>query len=351
MYNRSFIARRMFIKIFNWEYWPFHLVYGSIYVYWLWLCLKARSFFFFNTANPLIKNGGFLMESKKGIYDLLPAAYYPATILCKPATSYGTITKELAIKNLSLPLIAKPDIGMRGLQVKLLETEHDIRQYLESSKVDFLLQEYIAYEQEVGIFYYRFPGSATGHISGIVGKEFLTVIGDGWSTIEELLVRNDRFLLQLPLLRTIHGKVLQQVLNKGEVHTLVPYGNHSRGAKFIDLTHLITEQLLQTINRVCTQIPEFYFGRLDIKYNTWDEFCKGEDFCIIEINGAGSEPTHMYDPSHNLLYAWKEIIRHWRLLYEISMLNKKAKGLSYLTIEEGMRMLKDNKRQLQLISC
>jgi len=42
---------------------------------------------------------------------------------------------------------------------------------------------------------------------------------------------------------------------------------------------------------------------------------------------AGSEPTHIYDPRHCLFFAWKEIIRHWRLLYRVSMANAKSRHI------------------------
>ncbi len=55
----------LWIRIFNWEYWPFHILYGPIYPIWIFLGIRAGSPFFINTANPNITNGGFLMEGKK----------------------------------------------------------------------------------------------------------------------------------------------------------------------------------------------------------------------------------------------------------------------------------------------
>src|SRR6266516_4284600 len=107
-----------FIRLFHWEYWPFHIVYGPIYLYWFWLCLKARSFFFFNTSNPTIRNGGFLMESKKEIYDLIPSQYYPKTLFFKAGSSVYKVLKDIENQKIKFPLIGKPDIGMQGLAVK-----------------------------------------------------------------------------------------------------------------------------------------------------------------------------------------------------------------------------------------
>jgi len=341
---------RFFIKLFNWEYWPFNVVYTPIYFYWFYLCIKARAVFFINTANPSIRNGGFLMESKKEIYDLIPQQYYPLTIICSPQQSIESIQNSLLQKAMQLPLIAKPDIGMRGMQVKLVKTIDELKAYNANTKVPYLLQNYIAYENEVGIFYYKYPNEKMGAISGIVAKEFLNIVGDGQHTIAALLAMNSRFALQIPALQKLYGNQLQQILPAGELRTLVPYGNHSRGAKFIDITSKNNQDLTQVINTICNAIDGFYFGRLDIKYNTWEQLCKGENMAIIEVNGAGSEPTHMYDPAHSIFFAWKEIIRHLDILYKISVANKKSKNLSFMTFKEGMQMLQNNKQQVKLIS-
>src|SRR5436190_12660056 len=164
---KKILYKPFFIKLFHWEYWPFHVVYGPIYFYWFWLCLKARSFFFFNTSNPSIDNGGFLMESKKQIYDLVPQQYYPRTVYFETGSSVEIILEEIRKRKLQFPLVGKPDIGMQGMSVKKLNNENELMEYTKSSKVNFLVQEFISYENEVGIFYYRFPHEEKGHISGI----------------------------------------------------------------------------------------------------------------------------------------------------------------------------------------
>jgi len=339
--NRTLPLRRLLIRLRSWEYWPFPIVYAPVFLYWAWLSLKARSFFFFSTSNPSIKNAGFLLESKNDIYGLLPAGSWPNTLFCPLGMEGTAIAKGLAKKGLSFPLIAKPDVGQRGLQVKLLQTEMELSAYADNSKVDFLIQEYIDYPHEIGVFYYRMPGEKEGHISGIVGKELLAVTGDGRSTVEELLLKQNRALLQLPVLRATYGEFLNQRLAAGEQFTLVPYGNHSRGAKFIDWSNRIDPQLIKVIDDYCRQVPGFYFGRLDIKFNSWEELRTGKAFSVIELNGAGSEPTHVYDPAHSIFFAWKEIIRHLRLLYQISRANTRQQGLRYMSFQAGWKMLQD----------
>ncbi|MDO6431141.1 NRDE family protein [Flavitalea sp. BT771] len=348
--SRAGFLRRTRIRLTSWEYWPFAVIYAPAFLYWAWLSCKARSFFFFSTANPSITNAGFLMESKQQIYDLMPEGSYPKTVYCPKRRPVIGIRRTLAEQGLDFPLIAKPDIGQRGMQVSLLRDECDLYVYSARSKVDFLLQEYIDYPQEAGIFYYRYPGEPKGRISGIVGKEMLTITGDGVSTVEALLRKNDRHVLQLPALRAVYGDFLQQIPSPGEERLLVPYGNHSRGAKFLDWSDRITPALEERIDELCRQIPGFYFGRLDVKFESWEELCEGRKFSVIELNGAGSEPTHMYDPRHSLFFAWKEIFRHWRLLYDISRANARKKGLAQMSTFEGLKMLRDYNRYEKLIT-
>ncbi len=341
---------RFFIRLRHWEYWPFHLVYGPVYLYWAWLALKARSFFFFNAANPGIKYGGFLMESKRDIYDILPPHSYPATIFLSAGENITDIDKRLEKNSLSFPLIAKPDIGLRGMSVTLIADAMELRDYHHKSKVDYLLQQYIHYTNEIGLFWYRYPGEARGHISGITKKELLTVTGDGEHSIEQLLKQNDRYLLQWNSLQKKYGEALKEILPKGMEKVLVPFGNHCRGAKFIDITSDNNPLLQSTIDRLLMQIPGFYFGRLDIRYDNWDDLGKGINFFIIELNGAGSEPAHIYDPKHSIWFGWKEITRHWDIMYRISKINRSRYKLPYLTRREAGEMFKANKAHIKLIS-
>lgn len=282
------------------------------------------------------------MESKKDIYDIMPASYIPKTLFFKKGSNATEVLKIIAASGINYPCIAKPDIGGKGRGVQKLYSDEEVVAYSARINMDFLVQEFIPYPEEVGIFYCRIPGDDTGFITGIVAKEFLIIKGDGVSTITELLMKDPRYHFQLGALKKIYGEELNTVLAKDEARNMVPYGNHARGAKFIDVTHWADEKFTRTFDEVCKQIPEFYFGRLDIMYSNFEELKEGKNFSIIELNGAGSEPTHIYDPRHSVFFAWKEIARHFKLLCKISILNHK-RGYRYLTVKEGMQMFRENK--------
>lgn len=338
-------------RLLHWEYWPFVVVYYPILPVWFYYALKARSLFFFNAANPSIKNGGMAMESKKEIYDLIPDEFIPKTILVNHHESTDAIINKATAAGICFPFIAKPDIGMKAFAVAKIEDRQELAAYQNRIGKDFLVQELITYPNEIGIFYVRFPNEKRGKITGIVSKEFLSVTGNGTECIVQLIKKNPRSYFQLPELKRKYGDFLNSILPADEKLILVPFGSHTRGSMFIDYSAMQNQKLLDTMNEVCTNISGFYFGRLDIRYATFEDLCDGKNFSIIEINGAGSEPTHIYDPSHSIFYAWKEIIGHWKLLYQVSVANNKN-GHPYLSYAAGKEMLRANsvlEAQLKLV--
>jgi hypothetical protein len=337
-----------FHKLTHWEYWPFTIVYIPIYFLWAFYALRQRTIFFFNTCNPSMKNGGFIMDSKIEIYNLIPQQYYPKTSFINENCPFEEVISTKESNNIPFPLIAKPDIGLRGSAVKKINTIQELEVYHQKANFDYIIQDVIPYENEVGIFYVRFPHQKNGKITGIVAKEYLIVEGDGVSTQEELIKQNPRYEMQLKALQKEYGNKLQEILGKGEKRNLVPYGNHIRGAKFINASDKISVSLNKVIDDLCLQIDEFYFGRMDVMFNSWEELEQGKNFQIVELNGAASEPTHIYDPKHSIFFGWKELARHISYMYKISVQNNK-RGFSYLTHKEGMNQYRQHLEQTKKI--
>jgi hypothetical protein len=336
--------RLFFHKLTHWEYWPFEVLYIPVYFQWAYYALMSRTIFFFSACNPSIKNGGFMNESKKAIYDLIPSRYYPKTELVKQKSPFADVLKTIRNSQIQYPLIAKPDIGLRGSAVKKIDDEAQLKSYHDKADFDYIMQDLIAFPNEIGVFYVRYPHQKSGKITGIVAKEFLIVTGDGQSTIDHLVRKDPRYEMQLKALKREYGNALNDVPETGVKVNLVPYGNHARGAKFIDGSAWITPNLIKIIDDICIQVPDFYFGRLDLMYNTLAELERGENFSIVELNGAASEPTHIYDPKHSIFFAWKELSRHIRYMYEISVANHKN-GAPYLPYKIGMHEYRQHLEQ------
>lgn len=287
------------------------------------------------------------MESKKEIYDLIPQEYYPKTIIVTPDESIETILQKLTSENINFPLIAKPDIGLRGTAVKKIHTTEELITYHKKAKFNILFQKLIPYENEIGLFYVKLPNQS-GKITGIVSKEFMIITGNGKNTIRELLNQDIRYVFQIKALDKEYNNKLNTVLKDRETINLVPYGNHCRGTKFVDASHEITPRMVESFNTICNQIDGFHFGRMDIMYNSYEDLAKGKNFQIVEINGAISEPTHMYDPKHTLLFGWKELTRHFHYMYLISKHNHKN-GAKYLTFKQGVQEFKNHHKHYDRI--
>lgn len=336
-YNLSKSAR--LIRLKSWEYWPFSVVYIPVFVYWLWLSLKARSFFFFSAANPSIESGGMLGESKIDILDLIDNAYKPVTQFVKRNPGLVLMSNRYLNTNLDFPVIAKPNAGERGWGVEKIGTMEALQHYHQRSPVDYLIQEYIGYPLELGVFYYRMPNQRQGTISSIVQKEFLSVTGNGQKNLAELILANDRAVLQWDLLKNKYVKSLHQVLPIGKKMTLVTIGNHCLGTKFLNANHLITPGLTAVFDQISVTIDGFYYGRYDLRCSSLDDLYQGKNIKIMELNGAGAEPAHIYDPGFSIWEGWKVLLHHWKVLYQISVLNHKN-GTPYMRFSQARAIWK-----------
>ena len=332
-------TRQFSIKLFNWEYWPMWAVYFPVSFYYVYLSIKARSLFFFSASNPTIETGGMFFESKWKIFELMPKEYFPSTIYIHEVESIDSILKKMEVAVISFPVIAKPDRGERGWMVKKINSVSDLEAYHHSNKFSFLIQSYVDHPLEFSIFYYRHPSSENGIISSVTFKKLLTIVGDGVSTIEELIKRNNRSFLQYKKLQQNSQIDLYRILKKDEEEVLVPYGNHVLGAMFLNYHHIIDKNLLDTFNLISKQIKGFYFGRFDLRCSSIDDLKKGKNISILELNGAGAEPAHIYDPAFSFWKAQLVLAAHYKMMYEAARENKK-RGVHFMTY----RVYKETKK-------
>ncbi len=301
-------------KLWHWEYWPVYIVYMPTFFLWLFWMLRFRSLKFYQFANTAIMNGGFYGDHKMDIYKLLPDKYYPKTICIKPSET-ESIYDFISRKPIPFPFIVKPAVGLRGIGVEKVNTDKELLIYALQQKEDFLIQELIEYPNEMGLFYVRMPGEKRGQITGITLKHFLTMEGDGKKSIKQFLNSNPRYAMQIKKLSKQYD--LNEVLPLGFKKCLVPFGNHNRGTAFYDGSSYITEKLTNSFNNILDGIEGFHYGRLDIRYDRFKDLEEGRNFSIIELNGAKSEPTHIYDPKHSFWFGQKEIFRHQKMMSRI----------------------------------
>ena len=308
--------KRIKIKFGHWEYWNSTIIYIPLFPYLLYLIVRSRDFFFFIAANPGIENGGFTLESKWKIQEQMQHKHFPKTAIISRHQSITEIENEL--RSFQFPLYLKPDIGGKGRGVVQVHSMEAIRWYHQHCPLNYLVQEKVSYPNEIGVFFIKPPGQEQGYVSGIVAKEYIRLIGDGQKTIEELLRENPRYFLQLKRLKRENQEKLDRIPEKGQLETISEIGNHAQGSRFIDQSANITPRLTAVINDLARNLDGFNFGRFDIRFRSWEELEQGKNFAIIEVNGSGSEPTHIYDSGHSIFFAWSEIIRHWKAMSGIS---------------------------------
>ncbi len=333
--------KRWWTRITHFEFWPFDIFYFPVKLYYLYLALKSRSFFFFTASNPSIDFGGMLGEKKSEIFKLIPEKYKPKTQLFWPDQTEKHILDYCQRENISFPFVLKPDIGERGWMVRKINNEVGLQDYLQEIQVPFLLQEFISYPLELGVFYVEVPGQP-GRVTSIVRKGFLAVTGDGRKTVRQLLEKNVRAVLQVDFDDPLFQELFLTVPASGEQVTVEGIGNHCRGTTFYSGNEWIDDQLHDAFRKISAEIDGFHFGRYDLRCESIEHLKMGEKFKILELNGAGSEPGHIYDPGFSLWQAYKDVCWHLSMLQKTSALNKQS-GVGYWSFKEGWKKIKEIK--------
>lgn len=328
-YRRHFVGRIK--RIISWEFWPIQIFYLPVVVYILLLALKFRSLTAFAAANPAFPAGGFKGESKNDIYDALKKSGRMNDNLL----AYALIRRETSLperliaawkfmdeNKLMFPLVVKPDAGERGKGVRIVQSLDELTNTISSSECDLIVQEFAGGE-EVSIFYYRRPHEPRGQIFSFTEKRFPTVVGNGVSTTEELILGDSRAVALAKKYIEHNKDRIDQVPAVDEVVRLIDIGTHSRGAVFLDGGWLKTAALESKIDEICRSFKGFYFGRFDIRVPTHKDLQLGQNLKIIELNGVTSESTNIYDPRYSLIDAYRILFRQWRLAFEIGAENSK----------------------------
>jgi hypothetical protein len=328
-------------RLWRWEFWPSWLFYLPVLPWLAYLSVRYRGVLAWTAANPGIPQGGVVGESKHAILTRLPGASVVPTILVPPGETgarLAQVRQTIDERDWSFPLILKPDAGQRGAGVRRVRDLVDVEKYLGGQPAAVLVQTYHPGPFEAGIFYYRLPSEEKGHIFSVTDKVFPVLVGDGRSTLEELIWRHPRYRMQARTFLARHDVERGQVLAGGERFVLALAGNHCQGTMFRDGAHLITPELERAVDAIALQFPGFYIGRFDVRYTDVAAFQAGRDLAIVELNGATSESTNLYDPSWSLFAAYRTLFQQWSLLYRIGYANRQ-RGHAPTAILELLRLI------------
>ncbi len=287
-------------------------------------------------------------EPKKEMYDLLPSALYPATFNVLPQQDFDSVQTALHKSGIQYPFIVKPEVGCQGILFRKIDKEEQLVNYHSKIPVEYIVQEMVNYPMEVSVFYIRHPQEKKGMITGFLHKIPLQVTGNGKDTLEHLIQQHPKAQKRLAEMISKHTQNLHKVIPAGEKYMLSYAANHNRGAHFIDLKDHIDEKLVAIFDEISLGINDFFYGRYDIMCTNVEDLKNGKNFTILEYNGCGAEPNHFYDTGYTLLGAYKEILKHWKALYQICKYNTKQ-GIKPWPYQRGIKFLAHIKQHLKLI--
>jgi membrane protein DedA with SNARE-associated domain len=340
---------------------PNGLFYFPVGLRWLFLSVKYRSLTLPTVSNPNIETGGYWGESKSAVMNQVGedqqkwVAEFVSLVRSDDAQSdYDSALALMEARGLSFPIVVKPDVGWQGYGVRLVEESNGLFQYISAFPAGekLVLQRPILHDGEAGVFYVRIPGEKTGRILSLTLRYFPYVYGDGSSSLQELIQNNPRSRLRSGFYlggksehMAFEKEYLEMVPAKDELVRLSFIGSIRVGGLYRDASNLITPEMIQRFDEIALSMPEFYFGRFDIRFESTDLLQTGEGFSIIEINGAGSEAINAWDPEVPILQLYRELFKTQSLLFKVSAINRKC-GYKPMGI---IAFLKAAKRQTKLI--
>ena len=282
------------------------------------------------------------------MYAQLPPGSFPKTICVSHRLSFENVLKLFETHDFTYPIAVKPEVGRMGIMFRKIHNCAELQQYHSKMPVDYVLQEFVDYPIEVSVFYYRFPNEKKGAITGFVRKDYLQVTGDGECTLRHLIENYSRVRFRKKEMFAKHADRLNDIIPKNEIYCLSHALNLSRGGKLVSLEHEKDEQLLNVFDELSHYAKHFYYGRYDLKCASIADLKQGKNFTILEYNGSGAEPHHVYGNGKSFFEACAILLQHWNILFRISRYNN-LNGTPYWNFVRGYRQLKEANRHISLL--
>ena len=308
----------------RWEFWPWWIYYVPIVVWIAWLGVKHRSPMAFTAVNPILGDGGMAGERKHVALDPLQKNAPDLVATFKLVATHpiqDRIQALLAfVEQVGLPVVLKPDVGQRGRGVLVARDIDSAQTYLARFSGDVVMQRYVGGE-EFGVFVARSAKTQLPEILSIVHKTFPVVVGDGASTLYELIMGDARAKLISAMLFKRWADELHTIPDNGSTIQLVEIGAHSRGSVFLDGNRHATPELLRTMTRLLDAVPGYSFGRIDLRAPTVNHFREGRRLQVMELNGVSAESAHIYHPDTPLVVGYRAMFKQWSLAFAIGKEN------------------------------
>ena len=341
---------------------PAWMFYAPVVVMWLMLSLRYRSFTLPTAANPSFECGGLVGESKnQAMLQVAPDAvkwFAPHVLLTRSlaanrdgaAEDLQVALRALESAAIEFPVVAKPDRGHQGYGVRPIYCVADLLSYIDAFPrgETMVLQKLIALQHEAGVFYVRLPGEHSGHIFSMNLSAPAQVMGDGVSSLRKLILAAPLVARCRALQLEEQNDRLEWIPHARETVVLAFARSLRLGATLTDGRQLVTTAMLARFDEIADGIKDFYFGRFDVRFERLDEFQRGENFQIVEVNGVGAEANHIWDANTTLRNAYKTLFAQYKLAFHIGHLNRQ-RGCQPVGARALWRFFSDQQRVLKLL--
>ncbi|MEO7941123.1 MAG: hypothetical protein ABIR55_21070 [Burkholderiaceae bacterium] len=324
---------------------------------WMWLGVRHGSFTLPSAVNPGITSGGLVGEGKMEYFDAMGDSARAATaahiaIGTSEPRDLSHLLERMLGAGLDFPLVAKPDIGWCGYGVRLLHAPQELEDYAHRfpADADFVLQRYLPEPGEAGLFYMRHPDEASGCLIGILLRDYPVVVGNGCDSIASLVSKDAR--IQRGSADPMHEISYngERIPLAGEQVRLSTVASTRVGGRYRDGSALATPALVAAVDAIAKDMGNatthpFLVGRFDVRYADEASLQCGE-FTIMEVNGAGSEAVHAWDPKYRIRDVYRIVFAKQRQLFRIGAEQRRL-GHRPIGIAALARLYK---RQQQLIA-
>lgn len=301
---------------------------------WLALAIRYGSLTLPTAANPAMEVGGLWGESKRQGLHLFGAgaARWVAPWIAlgprpeAPDAALAQARAALAAGGIDFPIVAKPDRGYQGWGVRRLDDAAALRAYLAGvpSDMPLLLQAYVTFGGEAGVFYVRDPGAPRGHIASMAFCYAPHVVGDGASTLAALVEADPVLRANRAIYQARNPDLWTSTVPRGRTQVLTDTRSARLGTVYRDGAACVTPALEAVVESIAHAVPHFHFGRLDIRFRSLAALQRGEGFFIVELNGAGAEMLHLWDGRMRLGAAYATLWRQYRTLFAIGAAMRRA---------------------------
>jgi hypothetical protein len=319
-------------RVGNMERIPKWLNLVPMVLQWCWLGLRHRSLTLPSAANPQITAGGLVGDTKSEYFAGMGAharsMVAPYVMLkVEGVDMLGAALSTMRDAGLAFPVVAKPDLGWCGFGVRRLDDALDLADYLARYPAgeSLMLQHYLDEPGEAGIFYVRHPDQPRGWLLGILLRHYPQVVGDGVSSVAKLIERDPRLRRAVRNQREHECRYdPDEVPLSGDAVRLSLIGSTRVGGRYEDGSAFASEDLVAAIEAIACDMPQFHAGRFDVRYRTLQDLRRGR-FTIMEVNGAGSEAVHAWDPKYSMRQVYRMVFAKQRLLFALGAANR-ARG-------------------------